>query len=405
MSSDEQPLPLAGIKVVDFGQYIAGPYCAAILAAFGADVVRIERIEGGTDRDLVPLAADRSGDGALYRQVNRNKRSLALDLTASDAPAVVDKLVAWSDVIVANLPPKALAAIGLAPERVAEINPSTILVTCSAYEASGPRANFVGFDGIGQALSGAMHMTGDEHAPRKTYVHYVDFCTAAMSAFGVALSLIERNRTGAGQHVSASLVRTALSIINSTLVEEAVLQPGRTGTGNRAQQAGPADVFRTRDGWILLQVAGTAMFGRWAKLVGRPELTQDPKLATDLDRGDHGVMLSGIMQDWCGERTTADCLEALRGARLPAAEVLTPAETLADPALAQPGWFDATPVGDGPAAPIATPPLDLSAVSQAAARPAPRLGEHSAEVLREIGCTDQEVRALLDARVAVDRSG
>ncbi|MEQ8696170.1 MAG: CoA transferase [Bauldia litoralis] len=401
--TDTPRLPLSGIKVADFGQYVAGPFCAAILAAFGADVVRIERPGGGTDRDLVPLEPGRGGDGALYRQMNRNKRSLALDLGAPGAADVVRRLIGWSDVVVANLPPAALGRIGLDTDSVAAANPEAILVTCSAYEESGPRSNLVGFDGTGQALSGAMHMTGDDGVPRKAYVHYVDFCTAAMSAFGVAMALLERSRHGLGQQVSASLLRTALTMTNSTLMEEAVLHPDRTGTASRAQQAGPADLFRTRDGWLLVQVASNAMFARWAVLVERPDLIGAPGYAADVERGDNGPVLSGIMQDWCASRTTQACLSALREARLPASEVLSPARALEDPALTHGDWFETTNLGGGVSVPVATPPIMLSRTPQARLRPAPRLGEHTEDVLRDVGYSGPEIAALVGSGVVAGR--
>lgn len=394
-------LPLSGIKVVDFGQYVAGPYCAAILGAFGADVVRVEPVTGGADRTLVPLSKDQSGDGALYRQMNQGKRSVALSIADQQARPVVDKILNWADIVVANLPPKALKHFGLSATQVGAANPKAILVTCSAFEPVGPRADLVGFDGIGQALSGAMAMTGEDGIPRKAYVHYVDFCTAAISACGAAMALIQRGKTGGGDHVSGSLLRTAMSMMNTTLMEEAVLAPGRKGEANRAQQAAPADVFQTADGWVLFQAVGDAMFARWAHLIGHPSLIDDPRFQTDFDRGEHRDFLCGLMQAWCKERTAEACVAALAGARLPAAEVLSPNSALRDPAFDMQGWFAETPVGDGCVAPVATPPVSLGSAPSTPPRSAPPLGADTRAFLDEVGCSSDEVDRLIKTGAAL----
>ena len=399
MQDESNTLPLSSIKVADFGQYVAGPYCAAILGTFGADVVRIEPPSGGTDRTLVPLTADQDGDGALFRQMNQGKRSVALSIADHKARPVLRKILKWADIVVANLPPKALDHFGLSADQVAAANPNAILVTCSAYEPVGPRADLVGFDGIGQALSGAMAMTGEEGVPRKAYVHYVDFCTAAISACGAAMALIQRDKTGNGEHVSASLLRTALSMMNSTLMEEAVLAPGRTGEANRAQQAAPADVFRTSDGWVLFQAAGDAMFARWANLIGHPEVIDDERFQTDISRGNHRDFLCGLMQDWCSSRTADACVAALAGARLPAAKVQSPQSALQDRSFKTAGWFVQTPVGEGRHAPVATPPVAFAS-GLAALSPARSLGADTQAFLRELGCSSGDIDALVERGVA-----
>jgi crotonobetainyl-CoA:carnitine CoA-transferase CaiB-like acyl-CoA transferase len=162
-------------------------------------------------------------------------------------------------------------------------------------------------------------------------------------------------------------------------------------------------VFRTKDGWLLVQVAGNSMFRRWAGLVGRGDLVDAPGFASDVERGDNGTVLSDIMRDWCASRTTAECLVDLRGARLPASEVLSPAQTLEDPARTQADWCDTTMVCTGASAPVATPPISLSGTRQAFVRPAPRLGEHTEEVLRELEYTDTEIRDLIEEQVVADR--
>jgi len=389
------PGVLAGIRVLDFGQYIAGPYCARLLGDFGASVTRIERPEGNVDRGLVPLTADGSGGGALYHAINCNKASLALDLKRPESRPVLDRMLALADVVVANVPPAGLKAMGLDWPRLHALNPRAILVTCTAYGAKGERRNVIGFDGVGQAMSGAMHMTGQDGGPRKAAVNYVDFSTAAFSAFGVMLALRRRNATGEGQHVEASLLHSAVALMAATLIEEQVCRPGRAGTGNRAQLGAPADAFRTRDGWILIQVVGEEMFARVARLVGQSGWLTDARFGSDAARGRHGAEISAGVQTWCGERSNAQCIAVLDAAQIPAAPVLAPRQILEHPLAASEDWFrwvDAPGIGGLPAV---MPPVQLNASPGEVRRAAPLLGADSRAVLADYGFSGDEIGTLV----------
>ena len=394
---------LSGVRVLDFGQYIAGPYCAALLADFGADVVRIERPEGNVDRTVVPLTAQETGEGALYHALNRNKSSLALDLKRREARPVLDRLLARADVVVANVPPRGLKALGLDWERLHALNPKAILVTCTAYGTKGERRDVVGFDGVGQAMSGAMHMTGVDGEPRKAFANYVDFSTAALSAFGVLLALRQRETTGEGTHVEASLLHTAVAMTATTLIEEHVLRPGRVGTGNRSQLGAPADLFRTRDGWVLVQTIGEEMFARIAGIVGKPEWTTDPRFASDTARGRHGAEISAGVQAWCAQRTAAECLAAFDAAELPAAPVLTPRQILEHPLAASEGWFKWIEAAGLPSMPVVMPPLHVQAAPGEVRSAAPRLGANSRAVLGRYGFGDAEIKTLVASGVVQAR--
>jgi crotonobetainyl-CoA:carnitine CoA-transferase CaiB-like acyl-CoA transferase len=280
--------PLAGIRVVDFGQFVAGPLAAALLADFGADVIRVERPDGGADRYVQPIG-DNAPEGAVYLQLNRNKRSLALDPFDERAREIVDRLIRHADVIIVNAPEATREAMGLSWERVTAVNPRLILSSCTAF-GSGPLGNVPGFDGIGQAMSGAMHMTGKDGEPRKAYVHYVDHLTAVLSALGIMMALRDREFSGCGQHVETSLLRSALLTMAANLIEEDALRVGRPGIGNRAHLAAPADVFATRNGHVLIQIIGNGMFRRCARLMQHPEWIDDPRFASDEKRGAHGAI-------------------------------------------------------------------------------------------------------------------
>src|SRR5579871_1944730 len=184
--------PLSGIRVVDFGRYIAGPYCAALLGDLGADVVRVEKREGREDRTLVPLRERSDGspsEGAMFLQMNRNKRSLTLDPMSAAGRDVVRRLVADADVVVANLPAETLTAMGLDWDAVSKINPRAILAVGTAFGLEGPYSGRVGFDGVAQAMSGAAYFSGSTEQPVRSAAPWVDFGTASLLALGVAAAL------------------------------------------------------------------------------------------------------------------------------------------------------------------------------------------------------------------------
>jgi crotonobetainyl-CoA:carnitine CoA-transferase CaiB-like acyl-CoA transferase len=377
---------LDGCTVLDFGHFIAGPFCAALLADHGADVIRIERPAGAPDRYVQPVGNGADSEGAVYLQANRNKRSLTLDMFSQQGQAIAHRLVADADVVIANLPAKTLTAMGLDYATLRAIKPDIVLCTCNAFGAVGAARDRPGFDGIGQAMSGAMQMTGDNGVPRKAYAHYVDFCTASMSAFGIMLALYHRRASGEGQHVETSLLGNALAIMNAGLIEQHLLHTCRKGSGNLAQLAGPADIFRATDGWILMQVVGSSMFRRWAGLVGQNAWVDDPRFATDDSRGAHGVLLSECMARWCSTRTAAQCLQALESAGLPCAPIHDFQQALDDPGIIEQQFFQLQSfAGIAATYPVSKSTISLSATPASMERSAPVLGADTEHILADHG--------------------
>ena len=392
------PGVLDGIRVLDFGRYIAGPFCAALLADLGADVIRVEKVRGSEDRFVVPLTP--TGDGALFMQVNRNKRGLTLNPMKSDGQEVVRRLVATADVVVANLPDAALKAMRLDYASLTALKSDIILTSVSAFGTGGPYSEKLGFDGIGQAMSGAMYLSGRPDEPTKSYVPWVDFTTALSAAVGTLAALMARRQTGCGQQVRGSLFASALSVANSTLIEQQLTTRDRVATMNRSQISAPSDTHRTRDGWILVQSLGQPLFERWTKLMGESHWLDDPRFVDDMARGDNGQVISERMARWCAERTTAEALEALELARIPAGPVYSPQDVLEDPHVAAAGFLRQLEFPGLPsAAPVADAPFSLSDSEGGVRHRAPVLGEHTDEILREVGYTVAEISAMREARV------
>lgn len=390
---------LTGVRVLDFGRYIAGPFCAALLAEFGASVIRIEKRSGGEDRDPAPLGE--SGASGLYLQMNRNKRGMTLDPMTPGGQAVLTRLVKSADVVVANLPPPTLKAMKLDYDSLRAVRPDIILTALSAFGPTGPYADRVGFDGVGQVMSGAAYLSADsdESRPVRLQAPWVDYGTALSAAYGTALAILHRERTGEGQLVQGALLHTALMMMSAFLTEQAVVAANRKPSGNRGQTSAPVDIFRTRDGWILVQVGGQPLFVRWAKLMQEDSWLTDPRFKDDTARGENAAIVNERMSRWCAERSSADALEALARAKVPAAPVLSPQQALDDPHVQAMGILSFADYPGLPRpAPLFAAPVSLSRHVAPAPTRAPLLGEHTDEILRELDFDAAEIAELREAR-------
>ena len=434
---------LAGVRVLDFGRYIAGPFCAALLGDLGAEVIRVEKVRGSEDRFIAPVTP--TGEGGMFLQMNRNKRSLTLNPMKPAGREIVRRLVATADVVVANLPPATLRAMRLDLDSLRETKEDIILTTVSAYGRGGPYSDRVGFDGIGQVMSGIAWMTGDPDRPRRAAAPFVDFGTALSCAYGTLAALMARQRTGEGQMVEGALLKTALMMGNANLIEQAVIERNRQPTGNRGQTSAPSDLYRTADGWVLCSVIGEPLFRRWVELMAadeeaasagsdrqgrtgsgegqrggeageakrasdegsggtgggeRIDWLNDPRFADDLARGDNAGSIGERMNAWCASRSTAEAVEALNAAMIPSAPVYALQETLDDPHIREVESFvELDYPGMERPAPVAKPSVRLTGTPATIRHRAPTLGEHTDRILGDLGYGSDEIEAFRAERV------
>jgi crotonobetainyl-CoA:carnitine CoA-transferase CaiB-like acyl-CoA transferase len=402
-------LPLSGIRVIDFGRFIAGPYCAMLLADMGADVIRVDRRHGSEDRYIAAITE--SGEGGGFLSLNRNKRNLTLDTSKPESAEIIRRLVKGADVVVANLPNNVLKSMRLDYESLKASKPDIILARISTFGPDGPYANRVGFDTVVQAMSGAMSLTGfagtstperakaarsgDPGAPVRDIVPFEDYGTALHTAFGVMVALYHRAQTGEGQIVDGSLLATGITYVQGLLAERSVLGVERRQLGNTSFYAAPSDAYKTKDGWIVVSAVGNDMFARWARLVGREDFIGDPRFAGDQLRADNRKAITEAMNAWLAIRTTEQAIAELEKARVPAGPVMDLQQVLDDPQVKA---RELLRYVEHPGAPKPVPLADtavrLSATPGGIRRRAAALGEHTDEVLREIGYNDNQIASL-----------
>ncbi len=386
--------PLEGMRVLDVTTSIAGPYCAEILGALGADVIKVERPDTGDDgRAWGPPFWD--GEGTMFLSANANKRSLALSLRDERGRAALLRLVEGADVFLQSLRPGLADRLGLGPDAVRGRNPRLVYCSIGAYGHVGPLRHEPGYDALMQAAGGLISMTGEPGRPGvRVGSSLIDQGTGTWAALGVLAALMERERTGEGTVVDVSLYETALGYIGYHLAGYLADGTVPTGQGTIFPMVAPYQVFPTADGELMVAGGNDRLYAAVCDVVGLPELVDDPRFRTNRDRVANRESLVELLGERLREDTTAAWRERLTAAGVPAAPVADVADVAESPQTAALDFFQ--PLEHPTIADLRLPVLPLSFGSERLRhRSAPPLvGEHSREVLREAGLDDEEIDVL-----------
>ena len=393
--------PLEGVKVLELCQVMAGPTCGMLLADLGADVVKVEKLPGGDDTRSYDKPQV-NGESAAFLAMNRNKRSIALDLKRPEGQAVIKRLVASADVLVENFRKGTMEKFGLGYEALKDANPRIIYCAITGYGRTGPYANKGGFDLIAQGISGLMSITGEPgQEPVKCGPPVCDINAGMLGALGIVAAYVHRLKTGLGQMVDTSLLEAGIhtTFWHSAIFLATGVSPEPTGSAHVL--SAPYQAFPTRDGWVTIGGANPANWERLARMMELPELIADPRFRTNSDRMQHRAELVEILSNKTRQHATQDLLAALDAAGIPAGPVNRIGEMLADPhVLAREMVIETDHPIAGRTKALGVP-LKLSRTPGSVRRPAPLLGQHTRDVLRETGYHDAEIDALVAKGVAL----
>jgi len=392
-------LPLDGVRVVDLSRVLAGPFCGSLLGDLGADVVKVE--EPGSGDEGRSWAPQKDGESPGFIVNNRNKRGIAVDLKTQEGVDVVRRLVQRADVVIENFRSGAMEGFGLGYESLAAANPRLVYCSVSAFGRSGPRAGEAGYEAVMQAFGGIMSITGEPGgAPVRCGVSFVDLTTGILCAFGVVAALRQRDATGKGQRVDGSLLETALGLLNYQAENYLLAGEVPRALGSAHPSIAPYRNFRCRDGeWVFVAGANDRLWKRLAAAIGLEAMADDPRYATNLARVRHREIVDREVEAAVARFDRAELLERLAAASVPVAPVNSVDQLLAEPQTATRPMMrrmDHPKLGE---IPVLGFPVAFSAMDPSVRRHAPALGEHTDEVLAEVGYSARDIAALREGRV------
>ena len=396
LPTQPNPLALQGVKVVEMGQLIAGPFCGKTPAEFGADVVKIEPPGAGDPLRQWRLIKD--GTSVWWQVQSRNKRSVALDLRQAEGQQLARDLLAQADVLIENFRPGTLEGWGLSPEDLMALNPRLIVVRISGYGQTGPYRDLPGFGAIGEAMGGLRHLTGEPgRVPVRVGVSLGDTLAALHATIGVMMALYHRDqRGGRGQVIDVALHEAVFNVMESLLPEYSAFGAVREAAGSALPGIAPSNAYRCRDGYVLIAGNGDSIFKRLMGVIGRSDLGQDPGLAGNAGRVARVTELDAAIEAWTVGRTVQQVLDALGAARVPAGKVYTVADIAADAHYRARDMILTQKTREGYEVEVPGVVPKLSATPGTVRLPAPRLGEDTDAVLHEMGLSAQQIAQLRD---------
>lgn len=390
----EQNTALAGLRVLDLGRYQAGPRCALMFARMGAEVIKIESLDGDESRRNGPTVR---GQSAYWVQYNSGKKSLAINLRTDEGKEVLRDLVKVSDVFLQNFRPGTIDIMGFGYDVLKELNPKIIMINVSAYGQYGPMKDRVGFDPIGQAMGGLMAMTGfPDDPPIRTYFPLIDRITALHATIGALAALRERETSGEGQAIDVCLADTGFTTneipISAYLGSGFVAQ--REGNGK-----GLGGTYQTKDGWIIIAANNEAMWGRICEALDKPQWQEDPRFATRADRQANSEAMEAELNEWFSQRNTREAADHLSAHSVPCSPVNTVEQAAAEPHLTEREVMMEIPDPVAGKMWVSGKSIKFSRTPMVV-NPTPLVGEHTTELLSEVlGYDEDRIRSLHDGQV------
>ena len=386
--------PLTGLKVIELGQLIAGPFAAKTLSDFGADVIKIEPPDGGDPLRQWRLVKD--GTSVWWQVQSRNKRSVALDLKAPEAQDIVRRLASQADVLIENFRPGAMEGWGLGPEVLMQLNPRLIMLRVSGYGQSGPYRDRPGFGVVAEAMSGLRHLTGEPgRVPVRVGVSIGDTLASLHGVIGILMALHDRHRSGRGQVIDVALYEAVFNCMESLLPEYSAFGAVRGPAGSALPGIAPTNAYACADGaYALVAGNGDSIFKRLMQCIGRPDLAQDPELAKNAGRVQRVEEIDAAIGAWTAQHSVDQVLAALAQAQVPSGKIYTVSDIAADPHYAARDMLEQVTLDDGSALSVPGFVPKLSRTPGGHRRNAPKLGQDTDTVLGEMGLTAEQIALL-----------
>ena len=385
--------PLDGIRIIDLSRVVSGPFCTMTLGDMGADIVKIEEPgRGDESRAFGPPFL--GGESPYFLSVNRNKRSCTINLKRDAGKAILWRLLADADVLIENFRPGAMARLGLDYQAVAARCPRLVYCSISGFGDTGPDAVRPGYDLIVQGESGLMDLTGEaDGPPTRIGTSFADLTAGVMAAQGITLALYARHKTGRGQHVKIALLDAVVSLLTYNAGNYFATGESPTRRGNDHPSVVPYQTLRAKDGWMNLGVANDSLWVRYCNAIERPDLRDDPRFATAPERVTHRAALIPIIVELTVTRTVRQWVDLLGAAGVPCGRIRSVAEVCTNPQLTERGKLVDRPHPTAGTVRMIGLPIELSDTPGRIERAPPLLGEHTDDVLRHVGYTDDEIRA------------
>ncbi len=390
---------LDGVRVLDLSRVMSGPFCTAMLADLGAEVIKVEMPGTGDDgRHFGPF---RDGESAYFMLLNRGKKSMTLNLKSARGRAILLELAASSDVLIENFRPGVARRLGIDHAALEPLNPGLVYASISGFGQDGPLADRPAYDLVVQAMSGLMDVTGQRDGPPTAIGESMaDVCAGMFAAWGISTALFARERTGKGRYLDIAMLDSMFSMMLTVLGLQLYSERAPVRVGSRHPVTYPVDSFEALDGHVVLVVSSDRAFAAFCKAIGRPGMSADERFLANADRNAHEDELKAIIEAWTRQRTSDEIVAAMDAAGIPAAPVLSVADVASGEHIAHRDMVSTVEHPKLGAIPLVHQPVRFSGADRSFQRPPPGLGEHTRELLATLlGLGDAEIDALADEDV------